>query len=332
MKTATSNTTTSITSTTSTRWQLWRFMTLHELALLLLFIGIMLIFSVTTEAFWDSWNLADRSRHLVEIGLVAIPMTMVICTGGIDLSVGSTMVLSGLLMGMFWRDGGVNIWLAAVISILVGSGCGLFNGMLAAFCGIPPLVVTLATRALYRGLALGLSEANPVRRFPAEYLAISEYAWGMVPVTFVLMLICYALGHIFLSKSWAGRYLLAMGENETAARFAAVPVNRLKLLVYFLTGLMCGVAAVVYVARFATANPEHAQTFELDVIAAVVVGGTSITGGRGSVLGTGLGLLVIGALRYGFDMNGIPQQTQTIVMGVLLVLVAVSNEWFNRKR
>ncbi|MBE7486850.1 MAG: ABC transporter permease [Candidatus Omnitrophica bacterium] len=309
-----------------------RLLSPHEWGLLVLLLALMGFFSLTTEGFLDPWNLSDRSRHLVEIGLIAVPMTFIICTAGIDISVGSMMILSAILMGTAWRDWGFSMPWAAAMAIGGGTLAGFLNGVMGSYLGIAPLVVTLATRALYRGLALGISNADPIRRFPPEFLSISESTLGYVPYTFLLLVVVILAGHLFLKKSWIGRYSIAIGANETAAVFSAIPVRKLKLGLYAFSGLMCGLAAPIYVARFATANPEHAGTLELDTIAAVVVGGTRITGGSGSVLGTGLGLLVVGTLRFGLDLSGFPQQGQTMLMGCVVIVMAILNEWTSRRR
>ncbi len=309
-----------------------RILSPHEWGLLALLIMLFVFFSFYTEGFLDPWNLSDRCRHLVEIGLIAVPMTFIICTAGIDISVGSMLVLSAIVMGTAWRDLEIGIWSAIALAVLTGTLAGAVNGWLGSFLGIAPLVVTLATRALYRGLALGISSADPVRKFPPEFLLISESSLAYVPYTFFLLIIVIVIGHIIFKKSWIGRYAIAIGANETAAEFSAVPTRMLKMAFYTFSGVMCGIAAPIYVARFATANPEHAGTLEMETIAAVVVGGTRITGGSGSVLGTGLGLLVVGTLRYGLDLTGFPQQGQTILMGLVVIAMAVINEWTSRRR
>ena len=307
-----------------------RWLSPHEWGLLALIVVLFAFFSWYAEGFLDAWNLSDRSRHLVEIGLIAIPMTFIICTGGIDLSVGSMMVLSGIVMGIAWREFGLDIWLAMGLSVATGTAVGALNGWFGSYLAIAPLVVTLATRALYRGLALGISQADPVSKLPDDFLLISEASIGYVPYTFLLLVISIIVGHLIFRKSWVGRFTIAIGENEKAAEFSAVPTRPLKMALYTFSGFMCGIAAPIYISRFATANPEHAGTMELDVIAAVVVGGTRITGGSGSVLGAGLGLLVVGILRFGLDLVGFPQQGQTIVMGLVVILMAVLNEWTSR--
>ncbi|MCA9448484.1 MAG: ABC transporter permease [Candidatus Omnitrophica bacterium] len=315
----------------------FRILTAHEWGLLAVATILFGICAYTVEGFLfydgelDTWAMWDRSRHLVEIGLIAIPMTYIICTGGIDLSVGSLMILSAMAMGVAFRDWGWSLWAAVPFSILVGAVAGGFNGWLGSYLAIAPLVVTLATRALYRGLALGISQADPVSSFPTEFVMISEHSWGLVPYTFILMVVLILVGHLFFRKSWIGRYTVAIGTNENAADFAAIPTKAIKFGLYTFSGVMCGIAAPIYVARFATANPEHASMLELDVIAAVVVGGTRITGGSGSVLGTGLGLLIVGMLRFALDLKAVSQQHQTILMGLVVIVMAVLNEWTTRR-
>lgn len=303
----------------------------HEWGLLILCGALFVGFASVAEGFLDPWNLSDRSRHLVEVGLIAVPMTFIICTGGIDISVGSMMVLSGIVMGAAWRDWGLGMGVALLLSVLTGTLAGFLNGWMGSFLGIAPLVVTLATRALYRGLALGISSADPVRKFPPEFLRVAELNVVFVPHTFLLLLAAIVAGHMVFKRSWIGRFSVAIGASECAAEFAAVPTRALKTGLYTFSGFMCGLAAPIYVSRFATANPEHAPTLELEVIAAVVVGGTRITGGNGSVLGTGLGILAVGILRFGLDMTGFAQQWQTILMGLVVIVMAVLNEWTTRR-
>lgn len=313
------------------------FLTLHEWGLLAATAAIFLMCAFTVEGFlfydgeFDAWNLSDRCRHWVEIGLIAIPMTFIICTGGIDLSVGSMLALSGMALGIAWRDWGWDVWTASAFAVGVGTAAGAVNGVLGSTLAVAPLVATLATRALYRGAALGFSEGDPVRGFPDSFLGISEWAPGGVPGVFILLAGSVLAGHLFFRKGRIGRWTAAVGENETAAEFAGIPTKRVKFALYTFSGLMCGLAAPIHVSRFATANPEHAGSLELDVIAAVVVGGTRITGGSGSVLGTGLGLLVVGMFRFALDLKGFPQQTQTILMGLIVVGMAVLNEWMGRR-
>ena len=290
-------------------------------------------FAWRVENFLDADNILSRSRHWVELGLVAVPMTLIITTGGIDLSVGSLLAMCGIVTGTCWRNLGLPIGVAAVIGIAAGLAGGLANGAISSYLRIPPLVVTLATMAMYRGIAFGVSQADPVRHLPENFVWIGQgRLLNVVPVQLLLLVLTVVIGHILLRRTWIGWHTMAIGENETAARFAVIPVRLLKTCLYGFCGFMCGVAAVIHIARYATAHPATADGFELEVIACVVLGGTQIRGGSGSVLATLLGLLTLGVLRYGLDMADFPQQEQIVIVGLLLILTAVFNEYLARRK
>jgi len=206
---------------------------------------------------------------------------------------------------------------------------------------IPPLVVTLATMALFSGIALALSQARPIGNFPAlfqwlgqgDFFQVTLGGKGNVsfPVPLLALLTVSLAGWLIMRRSWVGRYAECIGENEVAARFAAIDVPRLKWALYAITGAVCGIASIFYTSLYATARPEAGRGMELEAIACVVVGGTRISGGRGTVIGTILGLLIIGVLRYGLEMAGIPSQRLIIFVGGLLIVTAVLNEWLSGK-
>src|SRR5439155_4750086 len=220
-----------------------------------------------------------------EVGLVALPMTLVILTAGIDLSPGSTMGLASVTLGLAWRAG-VPIAVAAGAALLVSAACGRLNGMLVAGARLPALIVTIATLAIYRGLALGLGRGGDVSGYPESfYLLGQSYVGGRVPAQTVLFALLAAGAALFLNRTAAGRSLRAVGANEAGAHLSGVRVARYHLLVYTLTGLMAGLAAVVYASRVSTAKSDAGTGLELDAITAVVLGGTSISGGEGGIGG-----------------------------------------------
>jgi rhamnose transport system permease protein len=288
-------------------------------------------FGATTDGFMDPLNLADRSRYWVETGLIAVPMTFIIASGGIDLSVGSLLALASVASGRLLRAG---CPMSAVVagSILTGLAGGAFNALAIRALRLPPLVVTLATLALFRGLAYGITGAQPISGWPGGFTDWGGLgAWHLagrwqLPWTFLILLAFVAAGTAVFHRHALGRRARQMGENHVAARFAGVSAARTQWALYCLSGLACGVAAVFWTARFATAHPGAAQGMELDVITVVVVGGTRITGGSGSVPGTFLGLLLLGLLRYGLDLRSVTQQDQAVLMGFLVVAVAILNE------
>lgn len=308
----------------------------REGVLALIVVVIAIGFGVSVEGFLDPLSLSDRSRHWVEIGLIAVPMTFIIAAGGIDLSVGSLLALAMVVAGRLHAAG----WpLPAVIVAALGTGLagGCFNAAMIRLLRLPPLVVTLATLALFRGLAHGISGAQPIGGWPEAFTdwgSISAWRLGgdwEMPWMFLILLGVVAAGSWFFHRHTLGRQTRQLGENPRAAHYAGVSASRVQLAIYGLGGLMCGLGAVCWTARFATAHPGAGLGLELDVIAVVVIGGTRITGGAGSVPGTFLGLLLLGLLRYGLDVSSVSQQDQTILVGVLLVLVAVGNErWAQR--
>lgn len=300
--------------------------------LLAMFVG----FSVSVDGFFDWFNVLDRARYWVVPGIIAVPMTFIIATSGIDLSVGSIVALSGIALGLTFRDAHAPIAVAACVSVIVGTLAGAVNGGVISVLRVPPLVVTLATMALFRGVAMGLSKAAPIGGFPKGFTWISQgdlfaipigQPPAFVPVPIVALAAVTAAGALLMTRSWVGRFTEHIGENETAAQFAAIDVRRMKFGIYTACGALCGLASLFHTALYATAKADTAQGLELDVIACVVVGGTRISGGRASVTGTLLGLLIIGILRYGLDMAGVKSQYIIIFVGVLLVVTAVFNEW-----
>ena len=304
-----------------------------------LFVLLALIFSglgLFVDGFLDWPDLFRQSRYWVATGMIAVPMTFIIATAGIDLSVGSIVALAGVVVGLLYGDAGWSIWSASAAAMLTGAAAGAFNGGISSYLRVPPLVVTLATMALFRGLAMGLSRARSLGGFPPGFRWLSngnslgflagENGQPYAPFSFVVMLLLFAAGWVLMRKSWVGRFTECVGENETAAVFAAIDVRWLKAMLYTASGLVCGIGALFHTALYATAKADTAAGLELEAIACVVVGGTRISGGRGSVTGTLLGLLIIGVLRHGLLMAGVRQQYVLIYVGILVIVAAVLNE------
>ena len=302
-------------------------------ALAVLLVG----FGCASEQFRDPINLLDRSRLWIEVGLVAVPMTFIIAAGGIDLSVGSLLALSAMVAGICHRDLHWPLSLTLGTAVVTGAIGGAANGVAASVLRLPPLVATLATLAMFRGLAMGISHGQPVGNLPAafeEWGGFATVGKGTFapPQQFVLLLLFVALGEFILRKTCLGRWTLQLGENELAARYAAIPVSSLRFGLFLASGLACGLGAISYMAHYASARPNANTGLELEAIACVVVGGTRITGGSGSVIGTFLGLLFLGLLRFGLDMTGVLQQTQTILVGALVVVTAMFNGWLAKRQ
>ena len=278
-----------------------------------------------SPAFLSPSNFFQITRISAEIGLIALGMTLVIITGGIDLSVGSILGLSGIVMG-FLYTAGLNIWLAALIGVAAGALCGLINGQLITRAGIPPLIVTLATLAIFRGLALGISQARSFGNYPKEFLALGTGYAGPIPTQLIVFVVLVIAVGLILAQSTLGRFIYAIGNNATAARFSGVPVNRVLVLVYTLSGALAGLAGVIFTARVSSARSDAGMGNELDAITAVVLGGASIAGGSGSIVGTLLGLLLVGVVRNGLTLAFIPAEQQAIIIGLILLVAVLLNQ------
>jgi rhamnose transport system permease protein len=273
-------------------------------------------------------NAFEVGRLSVEIGLLALAMTLVIITGGIDLSVGSLMGLSAVLFGKMWRDAGLPVGVAALGTLGVGAAAGALNGLLITRGRIPPLIVTLGSYSLFRGLAEGITEGvDNFTHFPASFLYLGQgYFLGGFPVQLPLFVVAAVGFWLLLHRTTVGREVYAIGLSPEGARYAGIPVGRRVGLVYLLSGLVSSLAAVIYVARLGQAKADAGTGYELLAITAVVLGGTSIFGGRGSIHGTLLGLFAIAVLQTGLLLADLPRELAGILTGALL-LASISIDW-----
>jgi rhamnose transport system permease protein len=302
----------------------------QEMILLVITLLAIFILSEQNDRFLTRRNLEREAVLLFEVGLIALPMTFIIITGGIDLSVGSMFGMSAIILGFTWQDYGWPLELAIVAAIVAGAIGGFINGTFIVRLGVPPLIMTLATLAFYRGLALGISEARSARGFPQEFLKIGRgELWGLPHQVWVLAL-ATLIAAIALARTPFGRSLYAIGNNELAARFAGIRVKRVKLAIYTLSGLMCGIASVFFVSRVTTTRSDMGTGMELDVIAAVVLGGTSIFGGSGSIIGTLLGVILIAALKNGLLLAGYKGDASLVMVGAILILAILINNTIQR--
>ncbi len=297
----------------------------HEWALLIVLLLEVAVFSVTGNNFLTRANGFELIRLSVEIGLLALALTPVIITGGIDLSVGSLMGLTAIVFGALWRDAHWPIALAMVAALVLGTVGGALNAALIAKFKLPPLIVTLGTFSLFRGLAEGLTGgAVNYTGFPASFLFFGQgYLWNVVPPQTFVLLAAAAVYWLLLQRTTIGRALYAIGFSPAGARYAGIPVERRLSLIYVLSGLMASVAALIYVAHLGQAKSDAGTGYELIAITTVVLGGTSIFGGRGTIQGTVLGLFAIVILQNGLRLSGLPAELAGILTGVLLLGVIV---------
>jgi len=293
-------------------------------------IVLMIAMSLLSPLFFTVGNLLNTSRFFVEVGLMALGMTLIIITGGIDLSVGSNLALVSVAVG-FSYAAGLPLPLAILFGLVVGLAAGLFNGLFITLLDLHPLVVTLGTFALFQGLAYGLTNAQAVSDFPGWFAYFGQAYFGPVPLQLFIFILAVVVVWLILSRTSFGRYVYAIGNNEEAARFSGVPVRKVKLALYTGIGLLVAMASVIYTSRVYTARGDSGLGLELDVISAVVLGGASIYGGSGTIGGTVLGVLIIATLRNGLVLAGVPSTWQVFVLGVLLLVAVFLNEFFRRR-
>jgi rhamnose transport system permease protein len=299
----------------------------YEQVLALLLVAEVAVFCVLGTNFLSRANAFELVRLAVEVGLLALALTPVIVSGGIDLSVGSLMGLSAVLFGMLWREAHLPIPLAMLVTLAASAAAGGLNALLITRLRLPPLIVTLGTFSLFRGLAEGLTRGvEHYSGFPDGFRFLGQgYFLGGVPAQLPLLVVAAVGFWVLLQRTTLGRALYAIGWSPEGARHAGIPVERRLVLVYVLAGLVAGVAAIVYVAHLDEAKADAGTGYELTAITAVVLGGTSIFGGRGTVAGTVLGLFAIVVLQNGLLLAALPAELAGILTGVLL-LAAISIE------
>jgi rhamnose transport system substrate-binding protein len=279
------------------------------------------VFSVIGENFFTAENFFEVVRLSVELGLLSLAMTPIVITGGIDLSVGSMMALAAIVFGASWHDAGFSIPAAAALALLAGALGGALNAALITRLDIPPLIVTLGSFSLFRGIAEGMTHAAvSYSGFPARFLWLGQgYLGGIVPVQFPIFLLVFVAYAALLHRSAIGRTIYAIGFSPGGARYAGIPVKRRIAMLYLLSGLVSSLAAILYVAHLGQAKSDAGSGYELAAITAVVLGGTSVFGGRGTVWGTLLGLFSISVLQNGLRLAALPSEMSGVLTGVVLI-------------
>ena len=302
----------------------------HETILFLVVIVALVILSIQAEQFATIDNLLNQGRFLTEVSLVALIMTFVIVTGGIDLSVGSILGLSAIVLGVAWKKLGLPLPLAILVALSVGTLAGLFNGIIITRFKVPPLIATLATLALYRGLAEGISQARSIRGYPEWFFILGQGEFFGIPTQlWIVAFFTLLTGFILTYTTW-GRATYAIGANETAARFSGIAVDKTKLFIYAASGFAASLAAIIFVSRVSTTRSDMGMGLELDAITAVVLGGTSIFGGKGTIVGTFFGLILIQILKNGLSLAGVKSDGTYIAIGSVLILTLLISNLFNR--
>ena len=307
-----------------------RWLSLQEVVLGAVLVLAVIALSFLSDRFLTPANLLNQTRFLTEVALLAVPMTFVIIMGGIDLSVGSIVAFSAVLLGFSWLVLGFPLWLAVLVGIAGGTLAGYLNGLVIVYLGVPPLIVTLATLAIFRGLAYGISESRSFNGFPDAFAFWGSGEIAGLPFQLYLLVVVFVISSLILGATPIGRRIYAIGNNEVAARFAGLRVGRIKLLTYTFSGFMAGIAGFIFTSRVTSTRADAATGLELDVIAAVVFGGTSIFGGRGTILGTALGVVTIQLLKNGLQLAGFRGEATVVLIGTVLILSILLNQFLER--
>ena len=288
---------------------------------LIVFIAMIVVSAFLTDRFFTVDNITNILRQSVPLGVVSLGLLFVILTGGIDLSVGSLLALVSVVVALLAPEQG--IFIAILAGVAVGTFCGMISGVLVASFNIAPFIATLATMTIVRGAALIISKGQPIFIDDQAFNDFGVANWFGIPTTFYLLLLSFLLALFLYRKTVFGRLAISIGSNETATRFAGIRVAWYKFGVYALCGLTCGIAGVVASTRTGVGSPVMAIGFELDAIAAVVVGGASLSGGRGTVLNTLLGVMILSVISNIMNLMNIPGYHQQVVKGVIIVLAVL---------
>ena len=295
-------------------------------ALLLLFV----VMAIFVPSFLTVPNLTNVARQVSINAIIACGMTLIIITAGIDLSVGSLVALTGCLAMLVLNGTGSDL-LGLGVGLVAGGLAGALNGSLVAYARLPAFVVTLGALTIFRGLALTITNGQPIIRFEGYYTWIGQGVVLGVPVPVWIMILVVLTISFILNRTAFGAHVYAVGSNETAARLSGIRVESVKFKAYVIGGLLTGLAGMILMARLSSAQPASGEMFELDAIAAVVLGGTSLSGGRGRVSGTLIGALIIGILNNSLNLLGVSSFYQLVAKGVIILLAVFVDQWLRKR-
>jgi ribose transport system permease protein len=295
------------------------------LSLIILFV----VLSFASPYFLTGRNIINVLYQISSIGILAVGMTFVIITGGIDLSIGSIFEISGWIMCYMILNGKLVMGISTGLGVALA--CGLINGLLVAYMHLSPMIVTLGTMSIYHGLIYIISDSRPVSNLPRYLKSFDSFAILSLPTYVWIVVFIFILGQLFLSFTKPGRMFYAIGSNDQAARYSGITVSLYTVVPYALMGIMCVIAAFVQSAHLLAIDPNAGTNMNLDAIAAVVIGGTSLSGGKGTIFGTLIGVLLMGILRNGLNLLGISSYWQTVAVGVIII-IAISLERLTTSR
>ncbi len=287
---------------------------------------LVVLASVLSPYFLTFKNIINVLRQISIVAIISVGMTYVIITGGIDLSVGSVAALSGMITGMFLKNIGAGIFVSISMGLISGILCGLFTGFLVTSkIKMPPFIATLAMMSIARGIALMMTSGRPIFNLPESFSFLGAgFIWG-IPIPIILMLSIYLFAHISLTYTKSGLYFYAVGGNEEAARVTGIKNNVVKMRAYLISGFCCAIAGIVLTSRVMVSEPIAGFLYELEAIAAVIIGGANLFGGEGIVLGTLIGAVIMGVLRNSLNLLNVSTYLQQVVVGfVIVTMVSIS--------
>lgn len=299
--------------------------------IIIIFLVFFISLSIMSDKFLTVNNILNVLRQSSIMFIAATGMTIVVIAGGVDISIGSILAVSGIFSAAAIKDWGLPVWVSILFGILLGGMLGLINGILVVKTRVQPIIITLATMQAYRAFPYLYTNAQPVVGLPDEYKFLGQGYVGPIPFPVVLMAIAFIIGYIVLSKTQFGLRVYAIGSNENTARLTGIKVNKYKLLTYMTLGLLSGLAGVMLTARIGSGVPSMGDGFEFDVLTAVLIGGVSLSGGKGSMVGTLIGCLIMGTLSNGLNLLNVSSYLQMLIMGGMLIL-AVSVDALAKER
>jgi ribose transport system permease protein len=309
-----------------------RIVPLKKFAILGVLAILVIFFSIMTNSFLTTGNLLNVARQVSMLGISAVGMTCVILTSGIDLSVGSVMAITNIVGALLMTQFNLPIFPTVLITLAIAAAIGFINGVMVAYVRVPALITTLAMMTLLRGLAYVLCDGMPVWGLPDAFRTLGQGHVGPIPIPVIIMIATFAVGWIFLNRTRMGRYIYGLGGNREAVRLAGVRTARVETMVFVISSLLTGLAGLIMLSRINTGQPKIGTSFEMDVITAVVLGGVSIMGGAGSILGVLVGVLITGILSNGMILLDVSEYYQQITKGLVLLLAVTFDTLAKRRK
>lgn len=302
------------------KFSLKKFFLQWEWFLVILFIGINIMNANLSPYYMNANGLLNATSSFLEKAFLALPMAFVLILGEIDISVGATVALSSVIMGVTYNNLGLPMGAAVIVCLLTGTLCGFINGfILTRFKELAPMIVTLGTQILYRGIATMILKDQASGNFPVWFSEIYWGSIGNIPYMLIVFVILSVIFGVVLHKTTFGRRVFAIGSNRVASRYSGIQVDKIRLLIYTVTGTMAAVTAIFLTSRMGSTRPNIAMAYELDAIAMVVLGGISTSGGKGRFIGAIISIFIIGFLRYGLGLINVSSQVMLIIIGTLLI-------------